>query len=169
MMALALTVAVPTRAQSIVPLAAKAKQVHWNRYINKQYGLSFRYPSTFVPTGANGRCNSSGHRPCLLALRRRNTEDGDRSDASIWVIMWADEPIHFIPGSGNMMPTPAKIGTHTFHKGIMGSSGVGITDYYEYNLKNRALVFQFGPDEHGEPSDETKAVEPKLLASFRTF
>lgn len=51
----------------------------------------------------------------------------------------------------------------------MGSSGVGIIDYYEYNLKNRALVFQFGPDEHGEPREKTKTVEPKLLASFRTL
>ncbi len=164
-MVLALTMATLIRAQSIVPLVSDAKRVHWNRYINKHYGFSFRYPSTFVPTDAHGRCDSGAYRPCLLALRQRNSED----DASIWVIIWADEPFNLIPGSGNVLPTPVKIGTHTFHKGTMGSSGVGITDYYQYNLKNRALVFQFSPDEDGEPSDKTKEIESKLLASFRTF
>jgi hypothetical protein len=52
-----------------------------------------------------------------------------------------------------------------------GGGGVLYSDDYLFNLRGRLLHIEFdGPYIHDKtPSEETKTLEPKLLATFQTF
>jgi hypothetical protein len=68
-------------------------------------------------------------------------------------------------------PEPAPAGPNTFYYYGPGGGGVDYADQYFFDLKGKTLYISFsGPYVNDKtPSSETKALEPKLLASLRTF
>ncbi len=91
------------------------------------------------------------------------------------IFIWLDnrfklEQLDDISRSGNP-PEPIQIDGRTFYYVGPGGGGVEYSDDYLLNLRGKILHIEFdGPyinDNH--PPQETKKLEPQLLATFRTF
>ena len=68
-------------------------------------------------------------------------------------------------------PSPVEEGDNTFYVYGAGGGGVEYPDQFFFNLKGKTLYIVFdGPYINDKtPADETKKIEEKVLASFRTF
>jgi hypothetical protein len=153
------------RAQTSMPKSALGtKQVHWHKYINREYGFSIWYPDTYRPAKADDRCMDDDYRRYLLCLKR-----SDNSEAAIWVTLVIAEPFKLYPDRSDTMPKRQLIDHHVFYSEVVGSMAVGFADNYYLNLKGMKLEFEFGPDVGADPSAETRQLEPKILKTFRTL
>jgi hypothetical protein len=141
--------------------ASKASHARWHEYVNREYGISFLYPDTYKPTVASDRCKDNYYFRYLLCL--------GGSDPVISVGVIVAEPFHISPGSGDVMPTRQRIGSHVFYCGVVGSMGVGFSDSCVLNLRGKTLQFQFNPLDGMQVNDETKHIETTMLKSLRIF
>lgn len=166
----------PTQAQELSHNpCGRDKTQHWHKYVNKSYGFSFWYPDLYrqVPlpppdSGDEFRAKVN-HEKRLLLLERR-----DDPDARIWVSLEVrpfdlDALLHsHAPTGYEFPPGPGRIGTHVFYGYGAGGGGVNYPDQYFVNLKGEILHFDFdGPYEGKSPDEETRNLEPKILATFR--
>ena len=143
---------------------ARIDHHEWHKYVNQQYGFSFWYPDTYQavpPADTDGRCIQSENYKCLLWLALRNDPD-----TTIIVTLY---PYRLHPGSAEVMPTRQRIGHHAFYCGIVGSMGVGYSDFCIFKLKGKALEFQFSPSASMNPSEKADSLVTKMLETFRTF
>src|SRR5437667_4559712 len=116
-------------------------QVHWRKYVNREYGFSFWYPDTYKPTDTGDICKDNDYRRYLLCL-----EQQDDPATSILVTIIIAEPFHVYPlGNGDALPTRERIGHHDFYCGVGGSMGVGFTDECLFNLRGKTLELSFFP------------------------
>ena len=153
------------QAQASMPKSAPGtKQVHWHKYVNREYGFSFWYPDAYSPAKAKDRCMDDDYRRYLLCLERT-----DNSEARIWVTVVIAEPFKLYPDRSDTIPRRQLIGRHVFYSQVVGSMAVGFADNYDLNLKGKKLEFEFGPDDGVDPSTETRQLEPKILKTFGTF
>jgi hypothetical protein len=152
-------------AQASMPKPAPGtKRVHWHKYVNREYGFSFWYPDAYRPAKADDRCMDDDYRRYLLCLER-----SDNSEVIIWVTVVIAEPFKLYPDKSDTMPRRQLIGGHVFYSQVVGSMAVGFADNFDLNLKGKKLEFEFGPDDVGAPSTETRQLESKILKTFRTF
>jgi hypothetical protein len=154
----------PSRGQiSPEKLGHKTAQVHWRKYVNREYGFSFWYPDTYKPAHTNDWCKDNNYRRYLLCLERQ-----DDPDASILVTVIIAEPFHVFPlGNGDALPARQRIGYHDFYCGVGGSMGVGFTDECLFNLRGKTLELNFIPSQTINSSDTTNAIVFKSLKTFR--
>jgi len=162
-MALTLLVALASLgwAQSPNPKSG-VRPVRWHKYVNQEYGFSFWYPDTYQPVSpadTDGRCVQSKYHKCLLWLALR-----DDPETIIWVGI---SRMH--PGSGESTPIPENIGNHVFSCGIVGSMGVGYSDFCILKLKGKALEFQFSQPGNMNSSEKKNPLVLKILKTFRTL
>jgi hypothetical protein len=75
------------------------------------------------------------------------------------------------PTGSESPPEPVKIGDYTFYYYGPGGGGVCYPDQYFFNLLRKTLTIDFdGPCRNDKtPTPETKEIERRLLATFRTF
>lgn len=138
-------------------------QVHWRKYVNKEYGFSFRYPDTYKPTHTDDICKDNNYRRYLLCLERP-----DDPDASITVTLIIAEPFQVFPlGNGDALPPRQRIGRHDFYCGVGGSMGTGFSDECLFNLRGKTLELSFFPSQTINSSDTTNAIVFKSLRTFR--
>jgi hypothetical protein len=160
-----LAIVASARAQeTITKSAPSTKQVHWVKYVNREYGFSFWYPDTYRPAKADDLCMNNDYRRYLLCLER-----SDNSEAAIWVTLVIAEPFKLYPDKSDTMPRRQLIGRHVFYSQVVGSMAVGFADNYDLNLKGKKLEFEFGPDDGVDPGAVTRQLEPRILKTFRTF
>jgi len=141
---------------------SRTNRHEWHKYVNQRYGFSFWYPDTYQsvsPADTDGRCVQSKYHKCLLWLALR-----DDPETIIWVGL---SRMH--PGLGESTPIPQKIGNHLFYCGIVGSMGVGYSDFCILKLKGKALEFQFSQPRNMNSNERTNPVVPKMLKTFRTL
>jgi hypothetical protein len=132
----------------------------WHKYVNRRYGFSFWYPDTYKSVKrTDERCSSDS---CLIKFERRD-------DANTIISVSLYSPFQLSPGAGDLMPERQVIGHHVFYSGLGGSMGVGFTDFYELNLKGKALTFYFMPAHPSGVHDETEKLELRMLSTFRTL
>ena len=143
---------------------SKAPHVRWHEYVNKEYGISFLYPSAYKPIVPDDRCQNNYYRRYLLCLA---PIAGSDPIISVTVIVAA--PFHVSPGSGDVMPTRQRIGRHVFYCGVVGSMGMGFSDSCVLNLRGKTLQFQFDPLDGLNVNDETKQIEATMLKTIRIF
>jgi len=148
--------------------AFRAKQHHWHKYVNHQYGFSFWYPDPYGPAplpepddhGSYYREYEKG----LLLLQRR-----DNPDAKIWVNIDV-QPFHLGPDAGSNIPDGRQIGQHIFYFYGPGGGGVDYSLDYLVKLKGKALRFSFdGPYDKGNTPDIDPQLKSKMLKTFRVF
>ena len=162
--ALILALAAPASGQdSAVKPSRTPKRVHWRKYVNKEFGLSFRYPQTYRPSNSEGKCWNDVYRKCLVYLERRGNPD-----ASILVTIIVKSPFVQEAGAGGLELTRQRIGDY-FYCGLGGSMGTCFTDECIFNLRDRTLEFSFTPDNHINNGWKTNSLTSKVLKTFRTL
>ncbi len=138
-------------------------QVHWRKYVNREYGFSFWYPGTYKRIYTGDICKDNNYRRYPLCLERQ-----DDPDASISVTVAIAGPFHVYPlGNGDALPARQRIGHHNFYCGVGGSMGVGFTDECLFNLRSKTLELSFSPSQTINSSDTTNAIVFKSLKTFR--
>jgi hypothetical protein len=162
--------------------AADAKQPHWHKYDNREYGFSFWYPDTYRPlrTSPPGDAEKEArpHNRDLLLLR-----SFDDPDAAIWinidvrpfslrVIAQEYAPRGSEPSTRQPLPKGHRIGDHFFYYygGFSGGPGNN-ADNYLVEVNGKTLRIQFdGPYTYPDiPIEVTKKLEPKILKTLRTY
>jgi hypothetical protein len=146
----------------------------WKTYVDRVHGFSFAYP------------------PIYKRIRRPNTDAEDsrkavaegrwvglrhqRSDARIDFYLENDpfDVDRFFArhntSAGEGPPPPIREGNNTFYFCGGGSMGGENPDAFFSNFKGKTLYIVFdGPYTGNTPTEETKEIESKMLASFRTF
>jgi hypothetical protein len=165
------------------PVGAQTPTVHsgwcaapkkkWDVYINRDYGFCFQYPKIYkrVPLPApDARSLRRPYEHSLFHLKR------PAMDATILVIFNdqlfdLQNLIQIAAPTGNTFPPEAVlVGANTFYYYGAGGGGAEYPDVYFFELNGRTLEIYFsGPYLDGRhPSDETKKLEPEILATLRT-
>ena len=141
-----------------VPCSAKSGLAGWRTFVDRTHRFCLQYPAIYKAVR-----DTSGRRSIVVL----------EAEAQIYV--WLDrrfklQQLGDISRSGNP-PEPTQINGVTFYHVGPGGGGVHYSDDYLFNLRGKILHIEFdGPyinDNH--PSEETKKLEPQLLATFRTF
>jgi hypothetical protein len=152
-------------AQESGPQAISKRQVHWVKYINKEYGLSLWYPDSYKRSDFDGRCEDNEYRRYLLCLQR-----SDDPDSSITVTLITGAPFFMKPlGNSDALPVRRIIGHKAFYCGVQGSMGVGFYDECIFNLKNRVLEFGFEPTMTLNSGLKQNPLASKVLMTFRVL
>jgi len=163
MFVLTLSAAAESWAQEPTPKPApKAHEIHWHKYINKEFGFSLRYPDSYRPITDPESCKGNDYRRWLLCLEQR-----DNPNTTIMVTIVIAVPFFVKTNRGGNEYTPQEIGQHLFYCGLGGSMGVGFYDECTFNLRDKTLEFSFSP-----PSgvhDETEQLELKMLRTLQIF
>ena len=147
----------------------------WKTYVDRVHGFAFAYPPIYKrirrpdsgPLERTGKAAAEGR---WVGLRHQ------RSDARIDFIL-EDQPFDLnslvkdAPTGNDEPPGPVEEGDNTFYVYGAGGGGVEYPDQFFFNFKGKTLYIVFdGPYINDKtPSDETKKIEEKVLASFRTF
>lgn len=133
----------------------------WRVYVDHTNRFCFQYPPAYkirhYPTRRDGM---------ILELR------GEGGDILIWFDQYpfGEHRFEELSRTGNL-PEEKKIGRLTFYYNGPGGGGVDYSDDYLFNLRGRLLHIEFdGPYIHdNHPAPKVRELEPKLLATFRTF
>ena len=177
-----LAMALSTWGQTSEPKSVdNTKQVHWYKYINREYGFSFWYPDTYKTQPLPTR-NDAGIRGNRLLLLRRS----DNPDARIWIsidirpfnlhtLAEDNAPRNWEPNQGPIPPPKGqRVGRHVFY--IYGGGDTGplfVPDRDFVKVKGKVLEFLFdGPydiEQGNAPTKETQQLESKILKTLRTF
>jgi hypothetical protein len=147
----------------------------WKTYVDRVHGFSFAYPAIYKrirrPTPEVEDMNKAAAKGRWVGLRHQ------RSDGRIDVILLNDrfDANRFFDqhntSAASGPPSPIQEGDNTFYFCGGGSMGGQYPDAFFSNFKGKTMYFVFdGPyDYSNTPTDETKEIESKMLASFRTF
>jgi hypothetical protein len=159
-----------TAAHTNATVAVKKKTSHWKVYVNRNYGFSFRYPRQYSP---ETKASNNRYKKFELHLVTLTQID---PDIQILVAL-IDEPFDLqnlvrigAPTGVEYPPAAMRIGRYTFYWYGPGGGGVDYPDRYFVNLKGKTLLIDFyGPysSESKTPSQETKDLEPQILATFQ--
>jgi hypothetical protein len=153
----------------------------WKTYVDKVHGFSFAYPPLY----------KLKRRPDSNRDQEEDAREGGMDKAALegrWVGLRnqrSDGTIDFrltstpfnLDGLSSNAPTgqegpppAAQEGESTFYYYGAGGGGVEYPDQFFYNFRGKTLYIVFdGPYTDKSPTDETKEIESKMLASFRTF
>lgn len=147
----------------------------WKTYADRVHGFAFAYPPIYKRIRRPDRENWK-ERAKAAAEGRWVGLRHQRSDARIDFIL-EDQPfdlnslVRYAPTGNDFPPEPVDEGDNTFYEYGAGGGGVAYPDRFFFNLKGKTLYIIFqGPYINDKtPSAETKKIEEKVLASFRTF
>ena len=150
-----------TSVATDIPCNPKNKPAGWRTFVDRAHRFCFQYPPVYKRIPNNSRRNVT----TIVALQ----DEGQ-------IFLWFDEhpfelqKLEEVSRSGNAAE-PTEINGLTFYYNGPGGGGVDYSDDYLFNLRGKLLHIEFdGPYIHdNHPSDETKKLEPRLLATFRTF
>jgi hypothetical protein len=165
-----------------VPCPTENAPKGWIVYIDRIHGFCFSYPPVYTPSAKSwfeykdDPVYSQTLRKAVGEGRLLRLQHKKFEDASIWV--WL-QPTRFdlesfikgAPTGSESPPEPMKIGDYTFYYYGPGGGGVCYADGYFFNLRGKTLTIDFdGPCRNDKtPTLETKEIERRLLATFRTF
>ncbi len=143
----------------------------WKTYLDKVHGFSFAYPAIYKRIcwqNTNDQdANKAAAEGRWVGLRHQ------RGDASIDFYLENDrfdlDGLTKHAPTGYDSPPPAvQEGDNTFYCYGPGGGGVQYADQFFFNLKGKTLYIVFdGPYVDKTPTDETKEIEAKMLATFR--
>jgi hypothetical protein len=138
--------------------------VHWRKYINKEFGFSLWYPETYRLSNWEGICDNNEYSAFLLCLERQ-----DDPDSTIGVTIILKGPF-FVESDIEGVPYPRRrIGKHEFYCGVVGSMGVGFSDKCTFNLRGKVLEFEFSPAETINSGKTVNPLASKMLKTFRVL
>lgn len=138
--------------------STQKRPVGWRVFVDRTHRFCFQYPAIYkIIRDTSGRKS-------IVNLQ---------AEGEIYVFIdrqFKLQQLDDISRSGNP-PEPTQINGTTFYYVGPGGGGVDYSDDYLFKLQGKILHIEFdGPyinDNH--PSEDTKKLEPQLLATFRTF
>ncbi len=167
------------------PCPVKTAPSGWQTYVDRSHGFCFSYPPTYTPVAqpwlkiyTNAPDKSALERLRKAAQEHRLLRLQNKQDTSAGIIVSLDdEPFDlesFVAGAPTGIDSPPErkqIGPEIFYYYGPGGGGVEYADQYFFDLKGKTLRIIFdGPYINDKtPSPETKALEERLLETFRTF
>ena len=167
------------------PCPVKTAPSGWQTYVDQLHGFCFSYPPTYARV-AEPWLEKYTHAPSKSELNyfRKAAQEGrmlrlqNKRDTSVSIdVFLGKEPFDlesFVSGAPTGIEDPPErrqFGTETFYYYGPGGGGVEYPDQYFFDLKGKTLFISFdGPYINEKtPSEETKNMEEKLLATLRTF
>jgi hypothetical protein len=147
----------------------------WKTYVDRVHGFAFAYPPIYKRIRRPDRENWPEQATAAAEGRWVGLQH-QRSDARIDFIL-GDERfdlnsfVRNAPTGVEFPPSWVIEGDNLFYEYGAGGGGVEYPDQFFFNLKGKTLYIVFdGPYLNDKtPSDETKEIEDKMLASFRVF
>ena len=147
-----------------IPCPTRSATTGWKTYVDRVHGFCFSFPSAYR------RTRKATDEPNRIRLQHR------RLDARIFVL-FENKPFNLqrfvksAPTGYETPPEPMQIGDKAFYYYGAGGGGASYPDRYFFNLKGKTLYNTFdGPYLNSKsPSAETMKLEPKVLATLRTF
>lgn len=148
----------------------------WKTYVDRVHGFAFAYPPIYKRIRRPDSRENWEEQMKAAAEGRWVGLRHQRSDARIDFIL-ENKPFDLnsfvkdAPTGYDEPPSPVEEGDNTFYVYGAGGGGVEYPDQFFFNLKGKTLYIVFdGPYINDKtPADETKKIEEKVLASFRTF
>ena len=152
----------------------------WKTYVNRVHGFSFSYPPIYVlirrphteryfgedmdKAAAEGRwvrlIHQGSYGTIDFLLKR------DRFDLDSFETKYA-------PTGDEDPPRAVQEGSNTFYQYGAGGGGVAYPDQFFFSLRGKTLYIKvdgpYSPSTENTTTDETKKIESRMLASFRTF
>jgi hypothetical protein len=141
-----------------------AQKIHWQKYVNKEFGFVLRYPDSYQRVAGLEYCRNNQYFKYLLCLVRK-----DDPDATILVTIDVQGPFYIKSNRADIKYTPQQIGRYLFYCGIQGSMGPGFSDECTYNLKNKMLAINYSPAQTINTGVDMNPLMLKSLKTFRTF
>jgi|SRR5579871_2697651 len=167
------------------PCPIKTAPSGWQTYVDQSHGFCFSYPPTYTPVAqpwlkiyTNAPDKSALERLRKAAQEHRLLRLQNKQDSTAGIIVSLEnEPFNlesFVAGAPTGIDSPPErkqIGPEIFYYYGPGGGGVEYADQYFFDLKGKTLLIIFdGPYINDKtPSPETKALEERLLETFRTF
>jgi hypothetical protein len=142
----------------------KAKKIHWQKYVSKEFGFALTYPDSYQPASDLEFCKDNEYRKYLLCLVKR-----DDPDATILVTIIVREPFFIKTNRDDTKYAPHKIGKHLFYCGTQGSMGTGFSDECTYDLKNKTLEISYSPTNTINTDIDLNPLMLKSLKALRAF
>lgn len=173
------SLALPSNGTPDNPCAAEHAQPGWRTFVSQTHRFCFQYPPQYRSEKGPQKLHLGKEYKLLAYFTNREAREPDPNrewlDPSITVIFsklrFTLEYVKKNAPTGLETPDVVQIGSHTFYAWGPGGGGVTYPDVYYYDLHGQILSLVFdGPYDRGKsPVEETKEIERKLLASFRTF
>jgi hypothetical protein len=173
-------------APGVPPCPTEYKPAGWKTYVNDKYRFCFSYPPNYTPIAEPWQekyTHDQGDPEYANAIREAVEEgrsaqlqDTRHPDDALWVSVdtkgWDLESLmKYEPTGQDSPPEPKIIDGQVFYYYGPGGGGVCYPDQFFYDLRGRPLSISFtGPCvDDKTPAPETKEIEQKILATFRTF
>ena len=154
----------------------------WKTYINQKYRFCFSYPPIYTPVSkaemekdSPDLQGSSDYIEAIEEGRSAQLQDSRHPDAALGVTVaneaWDLQSLmKYGPTGADSPPEPRIIDGQVFYYYGAGGGGVCYPDQFFYDLKGKPLYLAFtGCTDDKTPPAETKEIEQKVLATFRTF
>ena len=166
--------------ETSAPCPTKNTPVGWKTYVSPAYGFCLSYPPIYKPSTQPWATGD----PITSRIARKAADDGrllrllhrqvPAADIVVLVDLKPFDLQSFVAGAPTGLdspPSPVKFGNKTFYYYGPGGGGVAYADRFYYDLRGKTLTIDFdGPFINDKtPSAATKAIEAKMLATFRTF
>jgi hypothetical protein len=169
-------------ARGPAPCPAAETPAGWKVYLNEKYGFCFSYAPIYEPVAepwlekyTNSAESSKVVRQEAEEGRIATFQHRKKPDLSIGILV-GTEPfdlqsfVQQAPTGQEGPPEPRDIRGRTFYYYGPGGGGVCYGDQFFYNLRDKPLFIYFdGCIDDKTPPPETKKIEERMLATFRTF
>jgi len=166
----------------VAPCPTQNTPAGWKIYVNEKYRFCFSYPPIYAPVDRTEVEKDSSDLYCSGDFveafeegRAAQLQDTRHPDAALCVNvgdeMWDLEAMSKSAPTGQEgPPQPKIIEGQVFYYYGPGGGGVCYPDQFFYDLKGKPLYLAFtGCIDDKTPPPETKDIEQKVLATFRTF
>ena len=166
--------AVAVLALFLFGIVAACGQSQASRLFSDPYlGFELFYPATYeiadLPCGVARWAASNGYQS-LLYVQQGRSQDAASIHVTVDRRRFSMENLMQLHSRADEEPTIVKVGEIVFYYYGRGGGGVSYPDEYFYNLDGNILGIKFDgpyPPHDNSPTPRTKAMERKVLESFR--
>jgi hypothetical protein len=166
------------------PCDLRPTQTGWHVFIDYQDRFCFEYPpqyraapAVFAPGVSTGSATRFVGRLTTKPSPTVVASANDEEEASILIFAYGSpfrpkDLTKFAPtGLEDTPPQPIHAAHGEFYYYGAGGGGVDYPDQFHFGLRGRSFSIEFYGPYSGDktPAPETKRIEPKVLASFRSF
>ena len=159
--------------------AYHSPEAGWRTFTDRTHRFCFQYPPVYQPQKPKQKRYLRAGSKLLLFLTNGRPREFSRDgwlEASLSVVFSSEtfdlERIVTLAPNGVIKLDPVQVGSYTFHYWGPGGGGANYPDVYFFNLRGKTLWFEFDGPYTGtskSPDEQTRQLEPKVLATFKAF
>jgi hypothetical protein len=165
--------AVAVVALILFGIAAFGQSQTLQRFADSNFGFELSYPPTYevtdLPCAIAQWAASHGYQS-LLYVRRGHSQNAGSIHVTVDRRQFSVDNLMQLHSRADEQPTMVKVGKNVFYYYGRGGGGVSYPDEYFYNLDGNILGISFDgpyPPHDNSPTAQTKAMERRVLESFR--